>query len=203
MLLLPLLLLPLATTTATGGGYQALVASCTPFGPPMTIVNATSLADCQSQCTKQRDGFNGCAAALEKLCGSVFRACPAFPCSACETCTTEHKAALSSAGCDVAEAGCAPYWRNSPPSNMGLPGCAGILTDYCIKPPANARPPAHAKAAPACMGVDSEANASQASKFNQHACHFRSTCVGAADPTSKCEAANAKGAKLCGSWPSR
>jgi hypothetical protein len=186
VLLLPLLL-PLVYTAATGeGGYQALAGPCTPAGAPMAIVNATSLADCQSQCTKQRDGFNGCAAALEKLCGSVFRACPAFPCSTCEACTAEHKAALSSAGCDIAEAGCV------------APGCAGIMTDFCIKPPAAARPPAHAKAAPACMGVDSEANASQASTPNQHACHFRSTCVGVADPSGKCEAANTKGAKLCG-----
>ena len=138
VLLLPLLL-PLVYTAATGEGgymYQALAGPCAPAGAPMTIVNATSLADCQSQCTKQRDGFNGCAAALEKLCGSVFRACPAFPCSTCEACTAEHKAALSSAGCDIAEAGCV------------APGCAGIMTDFCIKPPAAARPPAHAKAAP-------------------------------------------------------
>eukprot|EP01050_Picozoa_sp_SAG11_P040344 SAG11_NODE_17487_length_517_cov_0.909091_1_plen_150_part_01 len=139
------------------------------------------MADCQSQCTKQRDGFNGCAAALEKLCGNVFRSCPAFPCSACDMCTTEHKAALSSAGCDVAEAGCV------------APACTGIMTEYCTKPPAKARPPAHAKAAPACMGVDSEANGSLAAKPNQHACRFMSTCVGVADPAGKCEAANDKG----------
>ena len=193
MLLLPLMLLAasatttvITTTTAAAGGYQALATSCTPYGPPMAIVNSTSLADCQSQCTNQRDSFNGCTAALEKLCGSVFRACPAFPCSLCETCTTDHKTALASAGCAVAEAGCV------------APGCTGILTDFCIKPPAKARPPAKPKAAPACMGVDSEANASQATKPNQHACHFRSMCVGVADPAGKCQAANAKGAKLCG-----
>ena len=91
-MLLPLLLATItilcidpaaAATTATrpragaGYSYQALAAPCAPAGPPMVVVNATSLADCQSQCTKQRDAFNGCAAALEKLCGLRV---PRLPC---------------------------------------------------------------------------------------------------------------------------
>jgi hypothetical protein len=186
-----LLMMVAATAGISGGGqqegvrpasgYLALSTGCR-GGPSMAILNSTSLAGCKSQCTSQRDGFNGCVAALEKLCGSVFRACPAFPCEACEACTTDHQAALSSAGCDVAEAGCV------------APGCTGVLTQYCVKPPAKARPPAHAAVAPACMGVSTELGATR-SALDQKACHLYSSCQGVVDPAGKCRAA-AKG--LCG-----
>ena len=136
----------------------------------MAKVNATSVGDCQGQCTKQREGYDGCTAALEKLCGSVFRTCPGFPCSACQTCTATHKAVLSSAGCAVAEAGCI------------APGCTGVLEQFCTKPPTTAGTPP-----PACTAVTTAARHQTGTKL--WPCLFESKCEGVVDPTGKCEAA--------------